>query len=115
MNINASKNLTKSEDVPPSETSYNSISHPNHRRANYSKGNMSNFSKASFSVYTSNPFKTNKKIQDFSPGISPMENQRKISKVLRDKVTARNRTRIRPWKSLEASKFSNWSSYTKGR
>ena len=99
----------------PSKLSYISKYKPKHRRTKISKGLMNNFNKASFSVHTTNRFKNNSNTSKLSWAQRPSEGRFKINKDLKEKFAQRNRARIRTWKSLEGSKFSNWSSFTKGK
>lgn len=58
--------------------------------------------------------KKRRHISEFKAAVHNAEVQMKISEALKCQTMARDRTRIRQCKSLESSKFSSWSSYTKG-
>lgn len=83
------------------------------QKAHSSRGHISNFSKISNSVYSTNRLKKQRNVSEVRD-VDRTDTQLKISQALKSNTMARNRTRIRNCKSLEESKFHNWTSYTKG-
>ncbi|CAI2384238.1 unnamed protein product [Moneuplotes crassus] len=114
MNIKASKNLCKFVKIGPSSKGLNTkMLKPKHRRAYNPVSNDTIKDGSPRPIYSKDEFKCNRNASEINLSAKPFEAQLKISQALREKVQARNRTRIRTCKSLEASKFSRWTSTTR--
>ena len=114
MNVQASKKTLFSENVPATDSSQPSAQKVSERPICDSQGHITNLTKLSNSVYATNKAKKQRNFSEFN-AFPNKETQIKISQALKGNTMARNRTRIRHCRSLESSKFSSWSSYSKGR
>lgn len=92
-NVQASKHPSHYENVLVSENSSACKAHP--ETIHKSKGQISNFSKLSNSVYQSNLTRKYRNISESKVNDNAIETQIKISQALKGKTMARNRTRIR--------------------